>query len=620
MPAIGEMGVIEIEIKVAGSALPADIMDQLENLSVEQHARIPSRFEICFRDEDFEIMDGSQFEVGKEVEISSKGESLIKGEITALQPLLGQKAYDDESETEVYEPVAKFVVLGRTKNNRLIRGTKSGVFTEMTDSDIASKIAGNCGLSVNVDSTSVTHEHVFQHNLTDMAFLTYLARRNGFTCYAEDGTLYFKKPSKGGSSPSLEWGQDLLSFKVHVDAAHQVDKVTVKGWDPVMKESISSEATSAEIPFLKQTGIPNSGGDLAKQAFGSAELAVVDQPISSPDEAKVMAEARFNEIDGASVRAEGVALFNPKIKAGSWVEVKGMGNKYSGSYWVGTATHIYEKGSGEARFSTDGRPAEISDWADKQNDVPGRWPGVVPAVVTNLEDPDEMGRVKVKFPWLDDALESTWARVVGIGAGSERGMLVLPEVEDEVLVVFEHGDFNRPYVLGGVWNGTDQPPLPSSEAVSGGTVNLRTWKSRSGHRITFNDTDGEEKLEIMSKNEHRITLDETGGEEKLEIMSKNEHRITLDESEGNGKIEIQTKGGHLISLDDTQDMVTINSKGNILVEAAGNLDLKSQGNIDLNAGQNMNIKAGAAMNLQTANMNVRGNAMVEIKGGIIKLN
>jgi Rhs element Vgr protein len=591
---------IDIQIKVAGLVLSNEIMQDLVNLTVEQHARLPSRFEIHFIDKELVHLDDAQFDVGKEVEISCEDELLIKGEITALQPVLGEVGN------------AEFVVLGHTKDNRLIRGTKTQVFTDMTDSQIAQHIAGNCNLTADVGATSVKHDQVFQHNLTDMEFLAHLARRNGFTCYAEDGTLHFKKPSKPGQGPSLAWGQELHSFQARVDAAHQVDKVIVKGWDPNGKEAISSEVISVETPLLKQTGFPNSGGDLAKGAFGSAELAVVDQPVSSPDEAQAMAKARFNEMDGASVRAEGSAAFNPKIKAGSWVEVEGVGTKYSGSYWVGTATHVYERGSGETRFSTDGRPAEIFEEPDQPKKGPDRWPGVVPALVTNLEDPDDLGRVKVKFPWLADDLESTWARVVGIGAGPERGMLVLPEINDEVLVVFEHGDFNRPYVLGGVWSSTDKPPMPSSEAVSDGTVNLRTWRSRSGHRITLDDTEGEEKLELMSKNEHRITMDDTAGEEKLEIQTQGGHLITMNDTAGEEKLEIQTQGGHTVTLDDVQNKVIIETQGDMLVEAEGNLDLKAQGNLNLE---------GAAMNIKAmTNLSMAGQALVEIKGGLIKLN
>jgi uncharacterized protein involved in type VI secretion and phage assembly len=81
------------------------------------------------------------------------------------------------------------------------------------------------------------------------------------------------------------------------------------------------------------------------------------------------------------------------------------------------------------------------------------WPGVVPAIVTNTDDPNGWGRVKVKYPWLSDAEESGWARLLGTGSGAACGLIAIPAVDDEVMVAFQHGDFDNPVVIGGMWNG-----------------------------------------------------------------------------------------------------------------------------------------------------------------------
>src|SRR5664280_3415392 len=108
-----------------------------------------------------------------------------------------------------------------------------------------------------------------------------------------------------------------------------------------------------------------------------------------------------------------------------------------------------------------------------------RITGVVVGVVTNNQDPDGFGRVKVKFPWLSDVDESDWARVAAPMAGNKRGFYFLPEVDDEVLVAFEHGDVRFPYVLGALWNGKDAPPATNGD----GKNNVRVIQSRSGHVI-----------------------------------------------------------------------------------------------------------------------------------------
>src|SRR5262245_14492541 len=135
-------------------------------------------------------------------------------------------------------------------------------------------------------------------------------------------------------------------------------------------------------------------------------------------------------------------------------------------------------------------PASLFGSADRE-----RFYGVCVALVTNNQDPQGLGRVRVKFPWLGEDDESTWIRIASPMAGNGRGTYFLPEVDDEVLVAFEHGAGDRAYVLGALWNGTDKPP----ESNDDGANNHRTIKSRSGHIIRLNDKDGDEQIEIVDK-------------------------------------------------------------------------------------------------------------------------
>src|ERR1043166_3093643 len=133
-----------------------------------------------------------------------------------------------------------------------------------------------------------------------------------------------------------------------------------------------------------------------------------------------------------------------------------------------------------------------------------RVSGVVVGVVTNNQDPEGMGRVKVKFPWLSDEDESNWARVAAPMAGKERGFYFLPEVDDEVLVAFKQGDVRFPYVVGSLWNGKDAPPAKNDD----GKNDVRVIKSRSGHVVRLTDADGKEMIEIVDKSErNRIRVD-----------------------------------------------------------------------------------------------------------------
>ena len=162
--------------------------------------------------------------------------------------------------------------------------------------------------------------------------------------------------------------------------------------------------------------------------------------------------------------------------------------------------------------------------------------GVSAGIVTNNQDPEGLGRVKIKFPWLSDDNETDWVRISTLMAGGERGSFFLPEVGDEVLVAFEHGDINHPFVIGALWNGVDKPP----ETNSDGRNNIRKIKSRSGHEIIFNDDDTamQEKIEIHTNSGHKIVLDDSVGQEKIEIVDKTgSNKISIDSVQNSMNIE-----------------------------------------------------------------------------------
>lgn len=175
--------------------------------------------------------------------------------------------------------------------------------------------------------------------------------------------------------------------------------------------------------------------------------------------------------------------------------------------------------------------------------------GVVIGVVSKNKDDDGLGRVKVTFPWLSETEESQWARIAAPMAGYDkdkskpRGVYFLPEVGDEVLVAFEQGDRNRPYVIGALWNGQDKPPLTNDD----GKNNVRLIRSRSGHQIILDDTDGSEKIEIKDKTEkNSIVWD--AKENTITITSEKD--IVLKAT--NGKISLDAKELELKSSGDTK--------------------------------------------------------------------
>lgn len=193
----------------------------------------------------------------------------------------------------------------------------------------------------------------------------------------------------------------------------------------------------------------------------------------------------------------------------------------------------------------------------------GRRYGVVIGVVTNNRDPDGLGRVKLKLPWLADDVETDWARVATPMAGAERGVYLLPEVDDEVLVAFEHGNPEYPYVLGALWNAKDKPP----ESNPDGKNNVRAIRSRSGHVIRLTDTDGEEKIEVIAKGaKSTIVIDAAAN--TITVTAGADLTIQA----GDGKLQLSGNGVEITS----DAGVTIKGNQNVDVEAGARMKLKGQ--------------------------------------------
>ncbi|MGH9936309.1 MAG: phage baseplate assembly protein V [Blastocatellia bacterium] len=197
----------------------------------------------------------------------------------------------------------------------------------------------------------------------------------------------------------------------------------------------------------------------------------------------------------------------------------------------------------------------------------GRVSGVVVGIVLDNKDQQELGRIKVRLPGLSDDEVGHWARVAVLMAGKERGTFFLPEKDDEVLVAFENGDITRPYIIGALWNGQDKPP----DANADGKNNLRFIKSRSGHIVRLDDTDGAEKIEIIDKT-----------------------------------------GNNSVTFDTANNTITIKSAKDVIIEApqgkislsAKSIEVKSSAETKVEAQSTMDLKASATMNIKGATVNI----------------
>jgi uncharacterized protein involved in type VI secretion and phage assembly len=253
------------------------------------------------------------------------------------------------------------------------------------------------------------------------------------------------------------------------------------------------------------------------------------------------------------------------------VNVSAVGKRFTGTYFVTSATHEYSPEHGyTTRFSVSGHhPTTLTSMIAPQDERTSMR-GLVIGVVTDNNDPDKQGRVKVQYPWLSADHASDWARVVVPGGGKDRGMAFLPEINDEVLVGFELGDVHYPYVLGGLWNGQDAPPGDMSKMIAGSKVEQRVIRSRTGHMITLDDSDGEPGVKIEDRNGNVVHI-KTSSDELVVTMKGN------------------------VTMDSKQNM-SVKTQGNVTIEATGSLELKGMGVTIDGGGGTVDVK-GSVINL-----------------------
>jgi uncharacterized protein involved in type VI secretion and phage assembly len=295
--------------------------------------------------------------------------------------------------------------------------------------------------------------------------------------------------------------------------------------------------------------------------FGDPVYVGVDRPLTTQEEVDAVAMSLSDYVAGGVAEAEGTASGNPKLRAGSTVSVGLVGSPFEGVYTVTHSRHTFDVSGYRTDFAASGRVERslLSLSGGKAPDGHGRRiDGVVIAQVTNASDESGLARVKLSFPWLSDTYESDWVRVVQPGAGSERGLLLVPEVNDEVLVSFEQGDFRRPYVIGGLYNGIDKPKIGSSELIdkSKGEVLRRGFISRKGHSLVLSDEDGGEGIDLLSADQKlRITLDQV----ETTILIKSDGSIEIkggnDVSIKGKTIELSAESG--VSIDGGAGNVTV---------------------------------------------------------------
>lgn len=581
---------LKLESFGGGNDTPDDLAHDLLEVRIESSLHLPDAATITLHDPALRWIDDVRLEPGQPLQIfarfAKREQKVFDGEIVELEA-------DYQSEA------MQLSIRAFDRLHRLTRGRHARSFVNMSDGDIIQKIAGEVGLQVDLGSTPEVHDYVFQENETNLEFIRKRAATLGYLLYVTEKTLHCKAGRPTGESVKLKWHETLSEFRPRLTSLEQPTEFTVRGWDPKSKRPVIGTKQRGESRL--SIGETRAGGALAHEAFHiEAPWLVADRPVRKQSLAEKMAQAVADTFSDRFIVAEGTCLGQPNVVAGASIELEAVGQRFSGTYYVTGAVHQFTVNQGyTTQFTVSGRqPSTLFSLLRPESDGSVSH-GLVVGLVTNNDDPEGWGRVKVKYPWLSDDQEGDWGRLVCVGAGPDRGVQFIPEVNDEVLVGFELGDIHHPYVLGGLWNGKDAPAKKSGEVVVGGKVNERLIRSRRGHLIVFNDSDDKPSVMVKTKSGHTILLDDTPGSEKIQIQDKTgSNTMTIDSV---------TKG---MTIEITGD-ISIKSKANISIEATANLEMK---------GAILTAEGQTQASIQAPQLDLKGQAMVNVQGGLVKIN
>lgn len=577
----------------APGELPGVWAAQLVSCVVDENVGLPDAAVLTYRDHDHEFLTATGVTIGSPLRVSVvtvKGQArelLFSGEVTALEL--------DRDGTGTFT-----ILRAYSKAHRLQRGRKVVAYRNMTTAAIVRKIAAAAGLPCGkIQAPAITHTQVSQANVSDWEFLQYLAAESGARVRVDDkGFLQFTRPLQASRAPApstsaannplvLEYGRNLLALRAGLSVGDAAAKVQVRGWNPTTKEPLIAEqasvVSSAVVPGLNPATVAR---------FGKAtQVTVTDTPYRTQAETTAVARATAQQVSAGFAELEAVVEGNPALRAGKPVALGNVGRDFSGRYTSTAVQHVLEPHGGyRTTLWVSASPDRSLTGLVTGANAPGRGPripGLAIGVVTDVREPagSQRGAVRMKFPWLDDSYVTDWVRTVQWG-GKGGGGVVSPEVNDEVLVGFEQGLLDSPYVLGGLYNGVDEPSphdVPLIDKTSG-KVNRRSVVSRSGHRVELLDAKapGPSGLRLVT------------GDERLEVR--------MDDR--NDRIEVTVYAGPKRAA----TSLVLDRRSITLDAGQGTVNLK---------GRNVAISGTAAVDIDGARVGVSGTSQVTVDGGLL---
>ncbi|WP_152363093.1 phage baseplate assembly protein V [Microlunatus speluncae] len=458
--------IARVDLTVGGGPVRSELGSRLASVRVAHRLSQPTQCELCFVTAGGPAAELDEFPIGSALEVRLVGGpgALFDGEVTCLE-------LEHGPDGEAMLRIRAYDRLHRLRKRQQLR-----VFESVTVAELATALTADLGLAVVADDPGPVQDRVVQHRQNDLDLLAGLAHRSG-RYLALDGTdLRLITLAGFGDSVPLALGKTLLEARVEANLDRLCDRVTAFGWHPQQAASLEESAAGARIGRL--TGYEPRLSDVGVDG----RRYLVDQPGRSPDDLTEAAQSMIDRAAGGALIISGVAEGDPRLRAGAVIEVDGLSAQLCGDYVLCETVHTVDATGYLTSFSSQPPPPPPDEVGST----------LTLGLVTDVDDPDETGRVRISLPGHGN-LDAGWFGVVCPAAGPDKGIVALPGVDDTVLVALPHGEPAAGVVLGGLY-GTVRPP--DSGVVDGA---VRRWSLRTPEGLSIILDDAARQLRIADR-------------------------------------------------------------------------------------------------------------------------
>jgi Rhs element Vgr protein len=558
---------------------------QVMSLSIHKELNRVSTASLVFRDGDaalqtFPLSNKTDFVPGKKIEISIGRDGLNK---SAFKGIIIKHAVKVKANgnTELHVECMDVAV-------KMTIGRKSKYFQNVKDSDVFDDLLSTYGIRSDPETTTLKHQELVQHNVTDWDFMLLRAEANGMLVNVDDGSIKIAKPAIGNEVLQVNYGSSILEFEAEMDARFQYKSVNAESWDYSNQQLFTADTSSSS--FAEQGNITSE--DLA-QAISPDKFDMHHSGHLLEQELKDWTESIMLRSRLAKIRGRARFTGFSGIKPADTLKLSGVGDRFNGKAFVTAVRQEIGDGTWETQVQFGLDPKRYVFLHNDINEAPsaglvGAIRGLQIGIVVQLEsDPDGQDRILVRVPVIDSAGQGIWTRIASLDAGNERGAFFMPEIGDEVIVGFINDDPRHPVVLGMLHS--SNKPAPISPADNN---NEKGFTTRSKMHLSFNDDTKTIVIDTPAGNS--ITIDEKSM--KIEIKDQNENKITME-----------------------QTGITMESPLNIDVKAGAVLTLSGGTSLSISA-PSLSVKADANVSIEGAVAKVTSSGITEISGSLVKIN